>query len=93
MNGSLTLGALWVIAASGTAMLPMRWQIYPGLPLLIAAPVLLAYIGWQHGIWWVVAGLFAFGSMFRRPLYYLFLRVTGREIPDHLRRAVDGEDA
>lgn len=93
MSLPLVLGALWVIAASVTAMLPMRLQIYPGIPLLLAVPVLLVWIGMAHGIWWVVAGLLAFGSMFRRPLYYLFLRVTGRPIPDHLNRAVNGEDA
>ncbi len=93
MSLPLILGALWVIAASVTAMLPMRWQIYPGIPLLLAVPVLLVWIGVAHGIWWVVAGLLAFGSMFRRPLHYMFLRLTGRPIPDHLNRARRGDDA
>ena len=93
MSPPLVLGALWVIAASVTAMLPMRLQIYPGIPLLLAVPVLLIWIGMEHGVWWVVAGLLAFGSMFRRPLHYLFLRATGRTVPDHLSRAANGEDA
>ena len=92
MSAALICGALWVIAASVTAMLPMRLQAYPGLPLLIAAPLLLGWIGWVHGIWWVVAGLLAFGSMFRRPLEYLMRRVMGWPIPDHLNRAVEGKD-
>lgn len=93
MSPPLVLAALWVIAASVTAMLPMRLQIYPGIPLLLAVPVLLVWIGIAHGIWWVVAGLLAVGSMFRRPLHYLFLRLTGRKVPDHLTRAANGEDA
>ena len=93
MSAPLVLGALWVIVASVTAMLPMRWQIYPGLPLLVAVPFLLGWIGVVHGIWWVVAGLLAFGSMFRRPLHYLFLRAMRRPIPDYLDRARRGEDA
>ena len=93
MSAPLVCGALWVIAASVTAMLPMRWQIYPGLPLLVAVPFLLGWIGWVHGIWWVVAGLLAFASMFRRPLHYLFLRLMRRPIPDYLDRARRREDA
>ena len=93
MSAPLVLGALWVIAASITAMMPMRWQIYPGLPLLVAVPFLLGWIGWVHGPWWVVAGLLAFGSMFRRPLHYLYLRARGLPIPDYLDRATRGEDA
>ncbi len=34
----LILGALWVIAAAITGMLPMRAQMIPGLTLLAAAP-------------------------------------------------------
>lgn len=93
MSLPLILGALWVIAASITAMLPMRLQIYPGIPLLLAVPVLLVWIGVAHGIWWVVACLLAVGSMMRRPLHYFFLKLTGRPIPDHLNRAAHGDDA
>ncbi len=93
MSPPLVLGALWVIVASVTAMLPMRLQIYPGIPLLLAVPVLLVWIGMEHGLWWVVAGLLAVGSMLRRPLHYLVLRATGRPIPDYLNRARRGEDA
>ena len=93
MSAPLVLGALWVIVASVTAMLPMRWQIYPGLPLLVAVPFLLGWIGVDHGIWWVVVGLLAFASMFRRPLYYFYLRARGLPIPDYLDRATRGEDA
>lgn len=82
MNDPLVFGCLWVLAATATAMLPMRLQRYPGLPLLIAAPVLLAWIAWVHGWMWLAFGLFAFLSMFRRPLIYLARRAMGWEAAD-----------
>ncbi|EEW24243.1 DUF2484 family protein [Rhodobacter ferrooxidans] len=77
----LVLGCLWVIAAAITAMLPMKRQMVPGLALILAAPVLLVWIGLTHGIWWTAFGLFAFGSMFRKPLMYLLKRALGRATP------------
>ena len=79
----LVFGALWVLAATATAFLPMRRQRIPGLGLLIAAPVLLIWIGLTHGWLWVAFGLFAFLSMFRRPLRYFAGRAMGRpaELP------------
>lgn len=82
MDASLISGCLWVLAGTVTAMLPMRLQRYPGLPLLIAAPVLLIWIGRAHGWMWVAFGLFAFLSMFRHPLIYLARRAMGREAAD-----------
>lgn len=81
MSLSLLLGCLWVIAAAVTAMLPMRRQYPPGIVLLVAAPGLLGYIGWQHGVWWVVAGTLAVVSMFRRPLWYMGRRALGLSVP------------
>ena len=88
LSTPLILGCLWVIAAAGTAMLPMRLQRYPGLPLLVAAPVLLVWIGQVHGWLWLAAGLFAFLSMFRRPLNYLGRKALGlpAELPVELRQ-------
>jgi hypothetical protein len=74
----LVLGALWVLAATATAFLPMRRQRGPGLALLLAAPVLLVWIGVAHGWLWVAFGVFAFVSMFRKPLRYLALRALGQ---------------
>ena len=71
MSLSLIAGCIWVFIAAGVAMLPMRLQFPPGLALLIAAPCLLAWIAVDHGVWIFLAGLFAFVSMFRRPLVYL----------------------
>jgi hypothetical protein len=83
MSLPLILGCVWVIVAALTAMLPMRLQKFPGIPLLIAAPVLLVWIGWAHGWLWVAFGLFAFLSMFRRPLIYLGRRAMGLPVEDH----------
>jgi hypothetical protein len=77
----LVLGALWVIASAIVAMLPMRAQMVPGVALLIAAPVLLVWIGWAHGWVWLALGLFAFVSMFRNPLRYFARRALGRPAP------------
>lgn len=78
MSTPLVLGCLWVLAATATAMLPMRRQMAPGLTLLIAAPVLLVWIGLVHGWLWLAVGLFAFLSMFRNPLLYFLRRAPGR---------------
>ena len=75
----LVLGALWILAATATAFLPMRRQMVPGFALLIAAPVLLVWIGLTHGWLWVAFGLFAFVSTFRKPLRYFVLRALGRD--------------
>ncbi|KCV83109.1 hypothetical protein ATO10_00070 [Actibacterium atlanticum] len=68
MTASLILAALWVLAATGVAFLPMRYQYIPGLALLIAAVPLLVFLANQHSVWIVLAVLAAILSMFRRPL-------------------------
>lgn len=73
----MTLAALacvWVLAATVTALLPMRLQIVPGLALLCAAPVLIVALGLAHGAWIGLAAFAGFVSMFRRPLFH-FLRL------------------
>lgn len=78
----MTLAALacvWVLAATITALLPMRLQIIPGLALMFAAPVLIVALGLAHGPWIGVAALAGFLSMFRRPLFhFLGRRRAGR---------------
>jgi len=81
MSTPLILGCLWVLASAIVAMLPMRRQMVPGICLLIAAPVLLVWIGWVHGWLWLAVGLFAFLSMFRNPLLYFLRRGLGRPAP------------
>ena len=84
----LVLGCLWVLFAAGTAMLPMRYQAYPGVPLLLSVPVLLVWIGMDVGWPWVCVGLFAFISMFRRPLTALVRWMLGLpvEVPKEFQR-------
>ena len=77
MSGALTLACFWVLAATATAFLPMRRQYAPGLALLIAAPGVLGWIGWQHGVWVALLGGLAFVSMFRNPLIYFARKAMG----------------
>lgn len=70
MSLSLTLAALWGLAATATALLPMRYQIVPGLFLLVSAPVLIVMLGHEYGVLAAAAALAGFVSMFRRPLGY-----------------------
>lgn len=80
MTPSLAAAVAWVFAGTATALLPMRRQMIPGLALLAAAPLLIGWIGWDHG--WIAGGLAAcaFVSMFRNPLRYLFTRALGRPV-------------
>jgi hypothetical protein len=79
----LVLCAVWVLAASATAFLPMRHQYAPGLTLLVLAPVLIIWAALVHGWWIAVVGVLAFVSMFRNPLRYFWRRARGEcpEIP------------
>ena len=78
MSLSLILSCLWVLVASLIAMLPMRRQFAPGIALLLSAPFLLAYLGYQHNPWIVLAASIAIISMFRRPLFYMSRRLISR---------------
>jgi len=87
MTLPLILGCVWIVTAAVTAMLPMRGQMVPGSMLLMAAPVLLVWIGLTHGWIWLVPGLAAFASMFRNPLIYMARRAIGQrpELPAEFR--------
>ena len=89
MKLSLILACLWVLASAITAMLPMKHQIYSGLPLLIATPFMLGFLGYQYGIWVLLIGLAAFISMFRNPLKYFARRALGlpTQLPKELERS------
>lgn len=78
MTLSLLLACLWVLAAALVALLPIRWQIAPGLALLVLALPLLIFLGYQHNPWVVLAALAALISMFRRPLLALGRHLRGR---------------
>lgn len=81
MSLSLTLAAIWAILSAIVAMLPMGKQFGPGIFLLLAAPAMIGFIGYEHGIWIAALGLFAFLSMFRRPLVYLGRKALGLPAP------------
>jgi hypothetical protein len=66
----------WVFASALVAVLPMRPQYVPGVALLVAAPVLIWQIADAVGPWAALAGLLAFGSMYRNPLRYFWKRLT-----------------
>jgi len=88
MSAPVIAAVLWVFAATATAFLPMRRQMVPGVILLVLAPVLIVWLGAQHGWFWVIPMLLGFLSMFRNPLIYLWKRSTGRPVslPPELRR-------
>ncbi|GAA6174939.1 DUF2484 family protein [Sulfitobacter pacificus] len=75
---------LWVFASASVAMLPMRQQYVPGVALLIAAPVLIFFIGYLYG--WILAllALAAFVSMFRNPLKFFLAKLRGQnpQVPE-----------
>jgi hypothetical protein len=77
MSLPLIIGAFWVLASAVVAMLPMRRQFIPGVVLLLAAPLLIFWIGYTHGWVWSALAIFAFVSMFRNPLIYLAKRALG----------------
>ena len=83
MSISLIIAAIWAILATFTAFLPMRRQYVPGVTLLLMAPVLIFWIGYDFGWFYGVLALAGFVSMFRNPLRYLYARAKGErpEIP------------
>jgi Protein of unknown function (DUF2484) len=86
MSWALIWACIWVLAAAVTALLPMKRQMLPGVTLLVLAPVLIVWIGWQHGWAWAAFGVFAFVSMFRNPLIYFAKKAMGKpvELPKEL---------
>ncbi len=87
---ALMLGCVWVLVATGVALLPMRYQYIPGALLLLAAPVLIWQIGLSYGWVPLVLAAAAFVSMFRKPLRYLALRAAGKTRDEAMGRVRDG---
>lgn len=77
MSLSIICAGVWVLLATGVALLPMRMQFVPGFLLLLAAPVLIGVLAYEHGAVAGVIGLAAFVSMFRNPLRYYWRKWTG----------------
>ena len=80
MSAPLIAAGFWALAATVTALLPMRRQMVPGVILLALAPCLILWIGRVHGWLPAILGLLAFLSMFRNPLIYFWKRATGRPV-------------
>lgn len=80
MSAALIAAVFWVLAATATALLPMRRQMVPGVILLVLAPLLIGWIAIAHGWYWAVPALLGFLSMFRNPLIYFWKRWTGRPV-------------
>ncbi len=79
MSLSLISAAIWVLLATIVAFLPMRAQFPPGIILLIAAPLLIGWIAWDHGVLLAGVGVLGFASMFRNPLIYYVKRWRGEQ--------------
>ena len=77
---SIFLAVTWVLVATTVAFLPMRWQVPPGIVLLIAAPVIIAMLGIEHGWMLALAGTAGFVSMFRKPLLHYWRKWKGAEV-------------
>ena len=78
MSLSALSAVFWVFAATVTALLPMRHQYVPGITLLVVAPLLIVWLGYDHGWMWSVLALLAFVSMFRNPLRYFYARARSQ---------------
>lgn len=77
MSASVTLAVFWAIASTIVAFLPMRRQYLPGGTLLFSAPLVILFLGYQHGWVWVIPALLAFLSMYRNPLRYFWRKWRG----------------
>ena len=72
MTLSLTLAALWALAANVLAMLPSRDNHWRRAYVLIAAGIpILGYVTYENGPWWGLAMLVAGMSILRWPVIYL----------------------
>ena len=83
MQLSVIAAALWVIASAIVAFLPMKRQYVPGITLLVLAPLLILWLGYDYGWWVALIGVFGFVSMFRNPLIFIYRRLRGEnpEVP------------
>lgn len=75
IDNPLTALAIWALATMALAPLPLRYQILPGVALLLVLPVLLVWVGLTYGVWLVLIGLAAAVSLFRKPLRVLWRRL------------------
>ena len=69
-------------------MLPIHRQYTLGIILLIAAPILIIWIGIAVSPWIAIAAIVAFVSMFRNPLRFIVAKLRGQnpKLPSELRK-------
>ncbi len=79
MTPSIIIAALWVLASTVTALLPMKHQYKPGVALLVVAPFIIVWLGYENGWWWSGVAAASFVSMFRNPLRYIFAKLRGQD--------------
>jgi len=77
LSWSIIVFSVWVLLATVTALLPMRFQYAPGVTLLVLAPFLIVWLGYDFGWLLGVAAFLGFVSMFRNPLRYFYARARG----------------
>lgn len=77
MTLSILVAALWALAATAVAFLPMRRQYLPGGLLLAAAPAVIVWLGIDLGWIAAIAATAGFVSMFRNPLRYYWRKWRG----------------
>lgn len=66
---------IWALATMALSPLPIRYQIPPGILLLLMLPGLVIWLGMVHGILPVLVSIAAAVSLFRKPLKALIGRV------------------
>ncbi len=82
MAYSVRFAALWVVASTIVAMLPMRLQFPPGVVLFVLAPALIVWLGHDYGWVFGLLASAAFVSMFRNPIRFYWRRWTGAEVQE-----------
>jgi len=82
MSG-LVVTIIWILVISAVGMLPRAYHWRFGLPMLMLFPFVLGYLAWDTGIYWALALVAAWVSIYRYPLKYFGLammrKVTGRK--------------
>ena len=72
MTLSLTLAAVWALAANILALIPSRDNHWTRAYMLIALGIpLLGYVTYENGPWWGLAVLLGGMSVLRWPVIYL----------------------
>lgn len=81
MSAPLWAGVIWVLAATATAFLTIPRQVIPAIVLLVAAPVVILWIGAVHGWIFSLLAFAGFLSMFRNPLRFIWRKyVRGEDL-------------